>query len=95
VAHIQVSGLNLLNVKGWFSKSNPLLRLSRAAGDSGFVNVYESERIKKNLNPHWAGFTMKIQKLCNGDYDRPIRAEVWSRSKMKEKLIGECNFTVN
>mmetsp|Transcript_20767 Transcript_20767/g.18181 ORF Transcript_20767/g.18181 Transcript_20767/m.18181 type:complete len:196 (-) Transcript_20767:499-1086(-) len=51
--HFQFAGISLMNTKGWFSKSSPLLRLSRTAGDTGYVVVHETERIKKNLNPIW------------------------------------------
>jgi len=89
-----IHGKNLMNTKGWFGKSSPVLKLCRMAGDSGFVTVYESEVVKKSLNPEWNPFSIKVRKLCNGDYQRPIKAEVYSRSGFKETLIGECQFTV-
>lgn len=92
---LEFHGDNLKNVEGFFGKSNPVLKLSRAAGDSGFVVVYESEILKKNLNPIWKGFEIKVQKLCNSDYYRPIKAEVFSRAGFKDTLIGECQFTLD
>jgi len=92
---LQFAGNDLKNVEGFFGKSNPVLKLSRAAGDSGFVVVYETEVVKKNLNPVWKGFEIKIQKLCNGDYYRPIKVEVFSRASYKDTLIGESQFTIN
>jgi hypothetical protein len=94
-AFMEFHGSGLKNVEGFFGSSNPVLKLSRAAGDSGFVVVYESDVIKKNLNPVWKGFEIKVQKLCNSDYYRPIKAEVFSRKSYKDTLIGECQFTLN
>jgi len=90
-----IHGKNLMNTKGWFGKSNPVLKLCRMAGDSGFVTVYESEVVKKNLSPEWNPFSIKVRKLCNADYQRPIKAEVYSRSGFKETLIGETQFTIS
>ncbi len=92
---MEISGKSLMNTKGWFGKSNPILKICRMAGDSGFVSVYESERVKKDLNPDWKPFELRVRKLCNGDYDRPIKAEVYSRSGFKETQIGECQFTIS
>jgi len=100
VAKFQISADHLKNTRGDFSKligkkSNPILKLARAAGDSGFVAIYDSERIKNTLTPHWEPFEIKVRKLCNGDYHRPIKAQVISRMRFKEKLIGECQFTLD
>jgi len=92
---LEFNGHELKNVEGLFGKSNPVLKLCRAAGDSGYVVVYETELIKKNLNPFWKAFEIKVQKLCNSDYYRPIKAEVYSRSGYKETLIGEAQFTLS
>jgi hypothetical protein len=85
----------LLNVAGWFSKDNPVIKLYRTAGDSGYVAVYESEVIKKTKNPTWKTCSLKVQKLCNGDLMRPIKAEVFSRNGYTDKPIGQCEFTID
>jgi hypothetical protein len=100
VAKMKISGVGLKNTRGFVKQCfgrmpNPILKLSRAAGDSGFVAIYDSERIKNTTNPSWEKFELKVRKLCNGDYHRPIKAQVVSRIRFKEKLIGECQFTLN
>ena len=99
IAKFQVSAKKLLNTRSilhkcFGKKSNPILKLSRAAGDSGFVAVYTSEKINNSLNPKWQPFDIKVRKLCNGDYFRPIKAQIYSRVTYTETLIGECEFTL-
>lgn len=84
-------GIKLKNVDGWFDKSDPFLRFLRVGSDNMPTKVYETEVIMNNLNPVWKAFEVKAQKLCNGNYDRPIKLECWDWEKsQKFQFIGEC-----
>jgi hypothetical protein len=48
---LQFSAKDLLDVAGFFSTNNPVFKLYRTAGDSGYVAVYESEVVKKTKHP--------------------------------------------
>ncbi|KAL9649914.1 hypothetical protein ABK040_011387 [Willaertia magna] len=79
-----------LDKKDWFGKSDPFVVISRAPlEDTDFQPVYKSEYYKNTLNASWKPFQIQVQKLNNGDYERPLRIEVfdWNRSGAHE-LIG-------
>mmetsp|Transcript_31058 Transcript_31058/g.28252 ORF Transcript_31058/g.28252 Transcript_31058/m.28252 type:complete len:419 (+) Transcript_31058:99-1355(+) len=94
-AFFEIQGLNLKNVGGCFGSNNPFVRFYRTAGDSGWVSVHKTEVTKGTKNPIFKLFEIKTQKLCNGDYHRPIKATFYSQKGYKEKLIGECEFTID
>ena len=35
-----------------------------------YTVVHKTEVVRNNLNPTWKPFTISVQALCNGDYDR-------------------------
>lgn len=78
------AGQQLLNTDGWFDKSDPFLRFSRAREDSTSVVVHETEVIMDNLNPVWKLFEISGQKLCNSDFLRPIKLECWDWEKSQK-----------
>ncbi|KAK7102331.1 copine-8-like [Littorina saxatilis] len=83
-----------LDKKDWFGKSDPFLVFHRANEDGSYTVVHRTEVIKNTLNPTWHPLTVPVRQLCNGDYDRSIRVEVfdWNRDGSHE-IIGE--FTTN
>mmetsp|Transcript_29695 Transcript_29695/g.27159 ORF Transcript_29695/g.27159 Transcript_29695/m.27159 type:complete len:337 (+) Transcript_29695:175-1185(+) len=100
VAHFTFSATGLSNTRSFLKKivgikSNPFLKLSRPSGDSGKVVVHQTENQSGTLNPIWEHFEIKVSKLCNADYYRPIRAEVYSKDQFEEKLMGGCEFTMD
>ena len=44
---------------------------------SSFTVVHRSEVIKNTLNPTWQPFNILGRVLCNGDYDRVIKFDVY------------------
>ena len=81
----------LKNVSGWFSTSSPFLRFFRSREDGNWLKVHETPVIKKNLNPNWSPFEIKMQKLCNGDAYRPIKVECWAFGRnSNHKSLGEA-----
>ncbi|KAL8581960.1 hypothetical protein ACOMHN_027942 [Nucella lapillus] len=89
IATMQFKASNL-DKKDFFGKSDPFLVFHRANEDGSYTVVHRTEVIKNTLNPSWASFTVPVQLLCNGDYDRSIRVECfdWNKSGTHE-IIGE------
>lgn len=48
---------------------------------SSFTVCYKTEVIKNTLNPNWKEIEVPVRTICNGDYDRTIKVEVydWDR----------------
>jgi len=55
-----------------------------------------SEAVHHDLNPKFKKTLLKMSKLCDGDYSRPINIEIWDHRKEKEdEYIGEVITTIN
>ncbi|CAK86273.1 unnamed protein product (macronuclear) [Paramecium tetraurelia] len=94
---ITVSGQNLPDTRFWFwHGANPFLRFYRLRkDDTNPVLVYESEFIKDSSNPTWKPISCRAQKLCNGDYQMPIKVELWDyRTSGKHLYLGETSFCI-
>eukprot|EP00164_Ancoracysta_twista_P002832 GFYU01003767.1.p1 GENE.GFYU01003767.1~~GFYU01003767.1.p1 ORF type:complete len:546 (+),score=140.08 GFYU01003767.1:460-2097(+) len=78
-----------------FGSSDPVVYVTRQQEDGTVVPVYRTNVIKNNLNPVWDPFTIGVQRLCNGDYLRPIGLGVydWNRSG-NMKLIGKVQTSL-
>ncbi|KAL7982730.1 hypothetical protein Chor_010328 [Crotalus horridus] len=81
---------NKLDKKDFFGKSDPFLVFFRSNEDGSFTICHKTEVIKNTLNPVWQAFKLSIRALCNGDYDRTIKVEVydWDRDGSHD-FIGE------
>jgi len=46
-----------------------------------FTVCYKTEVIKNTLNPNWKMIEVPVRTICNGDYDRTVKVEVydWDR----------------
>uniref|UniRef100_A0A665TD28 Copine family member IX n=1 Tax=Echeneis naucrates TaxID=173247 RepID=A0A665TD28_ECHNA len=55
-----------------------------------FTICHKTEVIKNTLNPVWQPFTIPVRALCNGDYDRTVKVDVydWDRDGSHD-FIGE------
>jgi hypothetical protein len=74
---LEFAGRKLANKDGFFGKSDPFLCASRLREDGSWTRVWQSEVIMNNLSPNWRRATIPVQILCNGDYDRPLKFEVF------------------
>ncbi|XP_078276009.1 copine-8 isoform X3 [Rhinoraja longicauda] len=85
---------NKLDKKDFFGKSDPFLVFFRSNEDGTFTICHKTEVVKNTLNPVWQAFTIPVRTLCNGDFDRTIKVEVydWERNGSHD-FIGE--FTTN
>ena len=91
----------------WFGKSDPFLRIMRPTSkfaktkrvsdipETEWKIVYTSTVIKENLNPDWPPFSISAAKLCNNDFNCPLKIMVWDYSKTGKHLkIAEGFFTL-
>uniref|UniRef100_F6RFV3 Copine 8 n=1 Tax=Bos taurus TaxID=9913 RepID=F6RFV3_BOVIN len=55
-----------------------------------FTICHKTEVVKNTLNPVWQAFKISVRALCNGDYDRTVKVEVydWNRDGSHD-FIGE------
>ncbi|KAM9327329.1 copine-8 [Pholidichthys leucotaenia] len=81
---------NKLDKKDFFGKSDPFLVFYRSNEDGTFTICHKTEVVKNTLNPVWQAFKIPLRALCNGDYDRTIKIEVydWDRDGGHD-FIGE------
>jgi Ca2+-dependent lipid-binding protein len=93
--NFQFRASKLTNKDGWFSKSDPFLTIERCMEDGKFLQVFRSETIDNNLNPTWKPFEITLQKLCNSDYNRPLRFQVFDEDPGgKYDFIGSATATL-
>ncbi|XP_043932415.1 copine-8-like [Protopterus annectens] len=81
---------NKLDKKDFFGKSDPFMVFYRSNEDGSFTICHKTEVVKNTLNPVWQAFSIPVRALCNGDYDRTIKIEVydWDRDGSHD-YIGE------
>ncbi|XP_035499148.1 copine-8-like isoform X2 [Scophthalmus maximus] len=81
---------NKLDKKDFFGKSDPFLVFYRSNEDGSFTICHKTEVVKNTLDPVWQAFKIPVRALCNGDYDRSIKVEVydWDRDGGHD-FIGE------
>uniref|UniRef100_A0A8C5FPX6 Copine Vb n=1 Tax=Gadus morhua TaxID=8049 RepID=A0A8C5FPX6_GADMO len=81
---------NKLDKKDFFGKSDPFMVFYRSNEDGTFTICHKTEVVKNTLNPVWQSITIPVRALCNGDYDRTIKVEVydWDRDGSHD-FIGE------
>ncbi|CAD8052802.1 unnamed protein product [Paramecium sonneborni] len=94
---ITLSGQSIPETRFWFWHGTcPFLRFYRLRkDDNNPVLVYETEFAKDTTQPLWKQINCKAQKLCNGDYQMPIKVELWDyRSSGKHIYLGETTFCV-
>ena len=85
----QIRG-NKLDKMDWFGKSDPYINIYRANEGNTWTLVKKTEVIKNTLDPSWQPFSMTVDALCRGDYDRSLKFEVvdWN-SDGSADYIGE------
>ncbi|XP_066523938.1 copine-8 isoform X2 [Hoplias malabaricus] len=81
---------NKLDKKDFFGKSDPFLVFYRSHDDGTYTICHKTEVVKNTLDPVWQAFKIPVRVLCNGDYDRAIKIEVydWDRDGGHD-YIGE------
>jgi len=74
---LEFSGLKLKKMNWFFAKSDPFLEISKSTESSRYILVHRTEFLKKTLNPRWKPFHLKAGSLCNGDYERDLKFEIF------------------
>ncbi len=86
-----------LDKKDFLGKSDPFMVISRSASSqvtNQSVPVFKTNIVKNTLKPSWDSFNIPLRDLCNGDYERPLRFEVFDwDSDGSHDLIGEFTTT--
>ena len=83
-----------MDKKDLFSESDPYFTISRVNPDGSDTLVYRSEWISNNPSPEWAAVEITSGKLCNGDWNRNLRIEVYDHDTgAEDDYIGA--FTTN
>ena len=80
-----------LDNKDTFSKSDPFLEVSRSNENGEFSIVHRTEVVDNDLSPKWSTFEKHMGALCNGDYDRGLKLEVFDDDDGGDHdSIGRC-----
>ncbi len=67
----------------------------RTNEDNTRTVVFQNKRIDNTLNPRWAEVRIPTATLCNGDFDRPLRIEVFDWDKHgKHVSMGVADTSV-
>jgi len=91
----QMAVFGNLEKKDFFGSSDPYLVLKRSFEDGSLREVVRTETVKNSLNPMWRPLRISVQKLCNGDYDRPITAECWDwNSSGNDEMMGSAQTSL-
>lgn len=92
----QISCTKLSNKDGFFGKSDPFYVLSRLREDRSWVEVFRSEPVMNNLSPKFPPLKLSLQQLCNGDFDRPLKVEIFDwESNGKFTSMGGFQTSLN
>uniref|UniRef100_H2YRM3 Uncharacterized protein n=1 Tax=Ciona savignyi TaxID=51511 RepID=H2YRM3_CIOSA len=81
-----------LDKKDFLGKSDPFLEIYKSEPNEEWTLVYKSEIAKATLNPVWNKFSVRIQALCGGDMNSPIKVSccIDFDKDGEHDLIGEC-----
>ncbi|QQP57585.1 Copine VIII, partial [Caligus rogercresseyi] len=88
-------GATKLDNKDTFGKSDPFFIIHKSISATDFMKVYESEWIKNDLNPTWKPFSISLSDLCDGEFNRLLKIDVYDYSSNgKHDLIGSFETSV-
>ena len=91
---IQFKGIKLDN-KDFLGKSDPYYILKKKMPNGDWSLVYKSEYIENDLNPTWKAMEKPMSEICNGDFQRHLKIEVYDYdSNGSDDLIGEVVTTL-
>jgi len=91
---ISFEGQNL-DKKDFFGKSDPYFEICKTTESNDCTVVFRSEVKRNTLNPVWNQFSIESRNLCNGDYDRQLRIDVYDADDDgSHDLIGIFHTTL-
>jgi len=79
----------------WFGTSDPYVEFLKPLEDGSWLPVARTETLKRQVNPVFKTFTVKLALLCNGDVNIPLKIKCldWNLNSDPD-LIGEAQITV-
>ena len=82
-----------LDNKDTFGKSDPFLIISKKSpmmnGETTFTQVHQTNYVRNSLNPSWDTLEISMKTLCNGDYARELKFDVFDYDSANDPdLIG-------
>lgn len=91
---VTFAALRLSNKEGFFSKSDPFLIISRLHEGHSYRRVWQNYPIKNTLDPCWAETEISLSVLCNGDWQCPLKIEIYDFERSgRHVFMGECMTT--
>jgi hypothetical protein len=91
-ASFNVSCSNLNNTH-WFSKPDPLLKLTRALPDGTVKVISQLPILRNTVAPSWSNLEIKSEDAANNNLQQPFRLEIWDFDG--NRLIGYIEMTFN
>lgn len=72
-----------------------LLRKVERPTGATWVKVYQSNVVRRDVQPVWNEATLDLEAICNGDLDRAMKVVIWDhRRSGKHKHMGEFETSV-
>jgi hypothetical protein len=85
-----------IDKKDFLGKSDGFLIFKRAAEGGSWIAVHKTEVVKNSLNPVWKPITISLTQLANGDWDRPLRIELYDWDANSDAdFIGQFDTSAN
>ena len=67
----------------------------KAGGDGGWMSIMRTKRYMNSQQCKWNKIKIPIQRLCNGDYSRPILIKCFhDKDDKAPELIGQCETSL-
>ena len=84
-----------LDDKDIFDKSDPFMEISKVNQNGAFSHVHRTETVDNDLNPVWESIKIDVSKLCNCDYTRQLKFDVFDEDfGGKNDFIGSFLTTL-
>lgn len=79
-----------LDKKDFFGKSDPYFEIKKIREGGRSILVYRSKVVMSNLNPSFEKFDIPMSTLCSGDYNTPLKIDVydWNTSGKVDHIGG-------
>ncbi|XP_073344936.1 copine-3-like [Pagrus major] len=92
VANFEVFGRRLDKKYLWWS--DPYLEFYKQM-ETGWQLAYRTEVVKNNINPIWRPFRIRLQSLCGGDPEKPVKVYCYDyHVNGSHSLIGSFQTTL-
>jgi len=103
IFHCQIRGLDCKNIESGLlglGAVDPYYVISKKYNDtqsglSRWYVVYKSEYIHDIINPYWSEFQMDLERLCNNDWNKPLKIAIYDQEDYgADRWLGEVETSV-